>query len=204
MKWKAYALAAVVSAVFASCGTNSADKETTTTEDTATNTVTDQTVTATTVNVPANTKTVFETKYPSASNVRWDRYRPDMSTVEWDWTGWPAMDTADYTARFNWDGTDYMAWYDDQGNWVGTVNVISDPTTLPTAVNSTIQSQYNGYTITSVSKENDKNRTAYEVSLDKAGDKMKVLIDENGKVLKKKTVTADTKSKEKTNPKDSM
>lgn len=206
MKWKAYALAAVVSAVLASCGSSSTDKETTTAENTpaSTNTVTDPVITTTTVNVPAGAKTVFETKYPQASNVRWEYNRPDLSTIEWDWTGWTLVDTADYTARFTWNGSDYIAWYDDQGNWIGTVDVVSDHSSLPAAVNNSIKSQYNGYTITSVNRENDKDRTAYEVSLDKAGDKVKLLIDENGKVLKKKTVTGDTKTKEKINPKDSV
>ena len=64
-------------------------------------------------------------------------------------------------------------------------------------MNKTIQAQYPGYTIVSVDKENDKNRTAYEVELSKGDDKAKVLIAENGNVLKKKAVTAGEKTKDK-------
>lgn len=201
MKWKVQALTAVALAVLTSCGNNSSDKETTTTGDTAITTTVDPVVTTPVgIEVPATTQTTFETKYPQASNVQWSAYSP-YSDIEWDWTGWPVMDTADYAARFNWGGTDYWAWYDDQGNWVGTVNVITDHASLPMPVNNMLSSQYSGYTITSVSRENDKNRTAYEVKLEKGEDKVKVLVDENGKVLKKKTVSGDTKTKEKTDSK---
>lgn len=210
MKCKVQALAAVVCVVFASCGSNSSDKETITTADTASTTLVDPgttsntTPTTATIEVPSNTKTTFETKYPQASNVRWSYHRPDMSSIDWDWTGWPAMDTADYTAQFSWDGNDYYAWYDDQGTWVGTVGAVRDYASLPAPVNSIINKQYNGYNITSVNKENDKNRTAYEISLEKAGAKAKLLVDENGKILKKKMMTDDSKTKEKMNPKDSV
>jgi hypothetical protein len=113
------------------------------------------------------------------------------------------LDTSDYTAKFNWDGRDYWVWYDDQGEWVGTVTNITDFSTLPAAVTATINSSYSGYTITSASMENDKNRNAYEIHLEKGSDKMKVLVDENGKIMKKKAVTGGVETKEKP-IKDSM
>ena len=89
--------------------------------------------------------------------------------------------------------------YDDKNNWVGTVSRVSDYKNLPEAVNNRIASDFAGYTITSVDKENDKDRTAYEIDLTKGDDKMTVLIAENGKVLKKKGTVNGEKTKEKAN-----
>jgi hypothetical protein len=111
------------------------------------------------------------------------------------------MDTADYVAQFNWDGTDYWAWYDENNNWIGTVSTMSDYAGLPAAVNDAVKKNFDGYTITSVSKENDKNRTAYEIKLSKGDDKAVALIGEDGKVWKKKMNTDGVKTKEKENPK---
>jgi len=68
---------------------------------------------------------------------------------------------------------------------------------LPDAVNKTLESQFPGYTITNVNKENDKNRTAYEIKMEKGEDKMKALIDQNGNVMKKKGKENGEKIKEK-------
>ncbi|HEX2630558.1 MAG TPA: PepSY-like domain-containing protein [Chitinophagaceae bacterium] len=153
-----------------------------------------------TVIVPEPTQSSFKTKYPTATNVTWNRYEP-VSTIDWEWSGWPVMDTADYVAQFNWDGTDYWAWYDENNNWIGTVSTMSDYAGLPAAVNDAVKKNFDGYTITSVSKENDKNRTAYEIKLSKGDDKAVALIGEDGKVWKKKMNTDGVKTKEKENPK---
>ncbi|HYE55977.1 MAG TPA: PepSY-like domain-containing protein [Chitinophagaceae bacterium] len=150
--------------------------------------------------VPAGTRTSFETKYPNASNVRWNRYQPaDRSTMEpgdWNYN----LDSNDYEVMFSWDGMDYRAWYDD-GNWIRESTRVSDHSKLPASVNDAIRSQFSGYTITEVDKEHDKDRTTYEVDLEKGGDKLKVHFDENGKVVKKKgTVNgSEVKKKEEDN-----
>lgn len=151
------------------------------------------------VNVPEPTRTAFTTKYPNAANVTWRKYEP-VNTIEWDWTGWPTLDTGDYVVTYNADGTEYWTWYDNDNNWVGTITTVSDHSSLPSAVSNRIKTDFDGYTIVSIDKENDKNRTAYEIELSKGDAKAKVLIDESGKVLKKKTMGADgTSTKEKTN-----
>lgn len=151
--------------------------------------------------VPEAVKTTFKTKYPTATNESWSNYEP-VEAFDWDWTGWPTIDTSDYMVRFNQDGSEYWTWYND-GEWVGTVSPVTDFAGLPAAVNKTIQSTFADYTIVSVDKENDKNRTAYEVELEKGSDKAKALIAENGKILKKKTTIGGEKTKEKMNLKDS-
>jgi hypothetical protein len=190
LKFGAIALASI--AWLASCNNDKGDKtyseDTTKTNTTSTYTPSDN-AGYVDVNVPANTRTTFEAKYPQASNVRWYTYKPDMSTIEWDWSGWPTMDTSDYTANFTWEGSEYWAMYDENGNWVGSVTRVTDHASLPAAINTMLQKDYNGYTIVTVDKENDKDRTAYEIQLEKGTEKMKLLVDENGKVLKKKMKT---------------
>lgn len=181
----------------ASCG-ESSTKETSTTDTTGsvttpvdnntTNSTTNnttQTVPAATVVVPEPTQKSFTTKYPNATNVSWNHYEP-VSTFDWEWAGWPMMDTSDYVVRYNIDNNEYWTWYDNDNNWVATVSPVTDFAGLPAAVNKTIQKDFAGYTIVSVDKENDKNRTAYEVELAKGEEKVKALISESGTVIKKK------------------
>jgi hypothetical protein len=197
-------------AIIASCK-NAGDKTESTNDSTATpNTTTTNTYSNTTShnakvasNVPANLKTTFASKYPSASNVNWYYYEPSTIPIEWEWSGWPSLDTSDYVANFNTNGSDYWVWYDDGGSWVGTVSTISDYSSLPSPINSIIQSQYSGYNIVSVDKENDKNRTAYEIQMENGGNKVKLLVDENGKIMKRKENINGEKTKEKP-IKDSM
>lgn len=186
--------------VFVSCGNNSSDKETTATTDTITTAMAD-TVTAVVpmtdtsktiaVNVPAKTKKGFEEKYPKATDVKWESNKPATKDkdVEWDLpenedgTG---VDEEGHNAWFHWQGNDSKAYYDKQSNWVSTVDVISDPASLPAAVTSSIKNQFAGYTVTSVRRENDKSRTKYKVILEKGDERIKAVIDENGTMLKKK------------------
>jgi len=172
---------------------DNANADTTTTTTTSTNSTSSSNdamngpATSAAIEVPVKVKTTFETKYPQASSVRWDYYSPaSPAEIDWTWTGWPSIDTNDYVVHYTTDGSDYMSWYDDQGVWIGTVTNISDYSSLPTPISTAINSQYDGYTITSVKKENDKDRTVYEIKLEKGDSKVKLLIDENGKIWKKK------------------
>ena len=202
MKPTKWLVLAGLTALFASCGENSSkdgyDKDTTS----STTTTTQTNPGYASVDVPASTRTAFETKYPSAKNVQWSRYNNEVTPIEWDLTGWPMFDTSDYYVTFDVDGYDYYAYYDEMGNWIGSTYTLTDHSKLPTAVNTAIRNSYSGYTIVEVDTEFDKNRTAYEVELQKGDEKLKVLFDENGNVLKKKTRAADgTKTKEKVDQK---
>jgi len=148
-------------------------------------------------NVPQATRTSFETKYPQANNVKWESYNPtDTLSDEWmsDWM--TNMDTTDYQVNFNWDGMDYIAYYDN-GDWIGSTARMTDNSKLPKAVNDAIHERYGNYTIKEVDKENDKNKTVYEVEMENGKDKMKVHFDENGNALKAKGKVAGQKVKAK-------
>lgn len=200
MQLRNWILGSAVSAVLASCGeasSNTNNPDSTTTTETRTS--------SRKVVVPPPVQTSFEQKYPEAKDVNWDFPQPVVEApIDWEWTEWPAIDTNDYVAHFNSNNSDYWVWYDDGGNWIGTVEEVSDNSGLPPAVNNVIKTQFPGYTIKSIDKENDKNRTAYEIQMENGEDKMKALITENGQVLKKKGKENGVKIKEKNNPKDSL
>ena len=199
MQVKNWMLASAVTAILASCGEAGSNKDNPDSTSTSKETTTTKTVT-----VPEATRTSFEAKYPQASDVTWSYNEPAVVTppVEWEWTSWPSVDSDDMVAKFKMNNDDYWVWYDDSGNWIGTITEVSNPANLPAPVNNAIKSQFPGYTIVSVDKENDKNRTAYEVQLEKGEDKMKALIAENGDILKKKGKVDGEKVKEKNKPKD--
>ena len=115
----------------------------------------DKMVTVKTVEVTPIVKTKFETKYPDATKVEWTKYEavPPMD-LDWELTGWPTLDSMDYAAKYSIDNTDYWTWYTPEGEWIATVSTIN-VAGVPDAVNKTLQSQFEGYTVTSVNKEND-------------------------------------------------
>jgi putative PepSY-like beta-lactamase-inhibitor len=193
MKQAKWLLMAGVMTLVVACGENSTKTESETSDST---TVTPSTSTTAVAEVPATTKTTFETKYPAATNVQWSRYYEPVP-VEWDLAGWPTLDTTDYVVMFDYDGYDYYSWYDENGNWIGATYTIPDHSQLPAAVNNAIKTKFAGYTIVEVDKEMDKSRSAYEVELHKGDDKIKVLFAENGSVIKQKSRINDIKTKEK-------
>ena len=53
--------------------------------------------------------------------------------------------------------------------------------------NTTLNAQFPGYAITSVNREFQKDRMAYEILLSNGTSRAKVLIDANGNIIKQKT-----------------
>lgn len=84
------------------------------------------------------------------------------------------------------DNEKYYAWYDTDGDWIGSAVVVSDYTTLPNTVRDAINAKYPEYTISSAHKELHRDRIAYEVVLKDGDTKQVTLIDLNGVVLKSK------------------
>lgn len=129
----------------------------------------------------------FDVQYPNATNVTWSMYDPDVIILnDWDLAGWTAIDADDYVVQFDMDGEKYHAWYDSNGEWIGSAYVVSNFTALPEMVKTEISAKYPGYTISSVNKEFHKDRVAYEVVLANGDSKQVILMDLNGVVLKSK------------------
>jgi hypothetical protein len=202
MKKIMFPLAVLVIAATTSCN-NSADADKTQVKDTVVTTTAENTQSkrvrsGKVVEVMPVIQTRFTEKYPAAKEVEWTKYDNTMQPVDidWDLTGWAPLDTSYYTANYVIDNTDYWSWYTPSGDWVATVATIPS-NGLPAAVNKTLETEFPGYTVTSINKENDKNRTAYEIKMEKGEDKMKALIDESGNVMKKKGKVNGEKVKEK-------
>ena len=137
--------------------------------------------------ISADASRAFELQYPSASNVVWTNYDPNVVVLnDWELAGWSAIDADDYVVQFDMDNEKYYAWYDTNGDWIGSAVVVSDYTTLPNMVRDAINNKYPGYIIKSVNKEFHKDRIAYEVVLKDGDTKQVALIDLNGVVLKSK------------------
>src|SRR5688500_14891196 len=76
---------------------------------------------------PDGIQTAFIEQYPDATNVTWTFYDPAVVVpVDWELAGWEVMDTDDYLVTFDMDNEDYYAWYDSDGNWIGTAYVVRD------------------------------------------------------------------------------
>lgn len=189
MKASAFILASAL--VFTACSNNKNDETTTVTDDASTTAAADTSAmvsttpapgTAVVVNtdeVPEPVRTSFTKKYPNAQTPTWSRYQPGPEDEGWN------MDQSYYYVRYNNDGRDYMDWYMQSGEWAKTSTKIAHAD-LPAAVNKYITTNYDGWTVSEVDKENDKNMEMYEVELNKGDEKVKLKLLPNGEVFKKK------------------
>ena len=140
--------------------------------------------------VSSSTQQAFYDQYPNATNVLWSSYDPNVIVVnDWELAEYGTLDESDYAVAFDIDNDRYYAWYDRNGNWVGSAYMIKDYTLMPSAVHSTIRSQFPSYTITSVNREFKKDRVCYEVVLKRDDSKVVLLVDNNGNILKQKART---------------
>jgi hypothetical protein len=136
---------------------------------------------------PASIQTSFTTQYPNATDVVWSPYDANVVPIDWDLTDWAVLSPKDYAVTYTMNGNKYYSWYDANGNWVGTTYGITDYNNgLPAAVNQTITSNFAGYSIDKANEVMWKDRTAYNIKLKNGDNKMKVLIDANGSLIKQK------------------
>jgi hypothetical protein len=148
--------------------------------------------TDTTMVAPVSIRNSFSAQYPTATNVVWTNYDATIAVpLDWDMAGWTVMDTDDFVVRYNMGTDEYYSWYDSEGNWVGTAYVVTDLNALPTVITNTVNTQFPGYTISSVTREFQTDRMAYEVELKNETTKVKLLLDGNGNILKQKTKAND-------------
>ena len=144
-----------------------------------------------TVVVSASTQRAFYDQYPHASNVVWSSYDPNVVVLnDWELAEYGTLDVSDYAVTFDMDNDKYYAWYDQDGNWVGTAYVMKDYTLLPSSVHSTLSTQFPSYRIASVNREYKKDRVCYEIVMKKDDSKVILLVDNNGNVLKQKSKTS--------------
>jgi uncharacterized membrane protein YkoI len=136
----------------------------------------------------------FRTRYPNASNVVWYNYDNsdlyEMSPNDWNFN----MGDDDYEVHFMMDGTNYVAYYDN-GKWIRSDIMMMDRSKLPPSISGSINTQYAGYSIDAVSREDMLNGVVYEVQLKKGNDHCKIHYNMDGTIVKRKCVNNGTKSK---------
>jgi len=144
---------------------------------------------STSISVPAAAQTAFTTQYAGATNVVWANY-DSLAAVPIDlrMTGWKRMDAEDLLVKFDLENENYYAWYDSDGNWVGSAYTMKDPAKLPAAVDAAVKNavktKYTGYSITNVNREFQKNKKAYEIELKKDDSTVRMLVNSDGKIIK--------------------
>ena len=138
----------------------------------------------------------FQTRYPGATDVSWSSYDASdrMETLPDEWNA--NLDENDHQVIYTLDGGQYVAYYDN-GQWIHAESLTFDHKKLPAAVNNALTSQYAGYTIKDVSREDSRNQVLYEVELTKGTDKCKIHFTADGSVAKKKCKTDGVKTKSK-------
>ncbi len=137
--------------------------------------------------VSIDAQRAFELQYPNSTNVVWSTHDPNIVILnDWELSGWDVADPDDYVVRFDYDNEKYYAWYDRNGNWIGSAYVVNDHATLPVYVRNSVSTYYPSYNITSVNKEFHKDRVYYEVTLKNPDNKMVLLMDANGSIVKSK------------------
>jgi hypothetical protein len=138
---------------------------------------------------PADLQASFSTQYPTATNVIWRAYDEASVPIDWELIGWDPIDARGHMVTFDMDEQQYYAWYDANGNWIGSTYTVKDHTKLPDAVQNLIRDKYSNYTIEKVDQEMWKDQVAYEVKLKGDDKKVKLLVDKDGNVLKEKIKT---------------
>lgn len=170
-----------------SCNSSN-DKSTNNADSSAVQTTTStSTTTRRTVEISPVIQNSFAKSYPMVKDVDWVKYEPvpELEQSDWEMMGWRAPDTSDYSASFVVDSSKYYAWYTPEGDMIGSMTTV-DSTNLPAPVNTSLHSQYVDYNISSVIKLKDKNKTAYQIKLNNGKDKIKILVGENGQIIRKK------------------
>jgi len=121
-----------------------------------------------TQDVPANVMSTFKSKFPTATEVHWDK----ENETEWE-------------AEFEFNGMDYTANFSSDGIWKETEHELT-ANELPATVKQTLTTEFSGYTIKEVEMVETPTFTGYEVEIKKGSVTLEVLIDNSGKVIKKK------------------
>ena len=147
---------------------------------------------ATVVNSPTAAETTFLVQYPNASNVVWAYYDPVViAPVDWQLTGWRALDANARMVHFNQDNNNYYVLYDRYGYRVASATVLTDFTVIPSAVSNVLTLRYPAYTIIGLNRVTMTNTMAYEVEMKKMFYTARILIDDSGNVIDQRLIVND-------------
>ena len=117
--------------------------------------------------VPVKTKTAFQQKFPTAQKVKWDK----ENATEWE-------------AEFKMNGNEYSANFDNNGNWKETEYRINK-SDIPSAVKSTLDKDFKEYKIEVAEVSETVDGKVFEFMIEKGDSDMEVVINSDGKLIKK-------------------
>jgi hypothetical protein len=125
---------------------------------------------------PSAVKSTFAKKFPNAKSVEWEK----ENDSEWE-------------AEFKINEVEYSANFSNDGTWKETEHEIKE-SELPNAVKNTLDNQFGDYKVEEVELIETPEFSGYEIELEKGEETIELVIDNSGKVLKKKV---ETESEEK-------
>lgn len=124
------------------------------------------------VNVPEAAKTALAKKFPNAQSVKWSEEKEGKPT------------SVIYEAEFKLNGKASSANFNSKGEWQETELTIVK-TDLPSEVVKTIESQFAGYKLREMASVETPAGKSFEILMSKGSSKIEVVIDLQGKVIKK-------------------
>ena len=118
-------------------------------------------------NPPENVKKEFTKKYASAQSVKWDSEEKN----EWE-------------AEFTMDSKKMSASFDNSGKWIESETAITEKD-LPVKVAETLNKDFQGYKKSHIELFDSEEMKGFEVGLKKGDESVEVIIDINGRIIKK-------------------
>ena len=130
-------------------------------------------------NPPENVKREFIKKYASAQSVRWESEEKN----EWE-------------AEFRIDCKKMSASFDNSAKWIESETEITEKE-LPASVVSTLNKVFQGYKKGHIELFENAEIKGFELGLKKGESSIEVIIDNNGKIIKKTDVKREDEKTEK-------
>ncbi|TSA32250.1 MAG: hypothetical protein D4R64_16490 [Porphyromonadaceae bacterium] len=124
------------------------------------------------VKVPDVAKAAFSKKFPNAQSVKWSEEKEGKAEV------------AVYEAEFKLNGKVSSANFNSKGEWQETELTVVKAD-LPAVVLKTVESQFAGYKLGEMASVETPAGKSFEILMSKGKDKIEVIIDPQGKVIKK-------------------
>ena len=116
---------------------------------------------------PQKVREAFAKKFPNVKKVKWEK----ESDTEWE-------------GEFKMKGTEYSANFLQDGTWQETEHEIKKKS-IPVIIKTTLETEFSDYEIEEAEISETLQGSVYEFELEMGEEELEVVIDKNGKVLKK-------------------
>jgi uncharacterized membrane protein YkoI len=117
--------------------------------------------------VPQKVKDAFTQKFPTAKAIKWDK----ESDSEWE-------------AEFKMNGVEYSANFLADGTWKETEHELAKKE-IPAAIYASLMKEFPLYKVEEAEISETKDGSVYEFAIEKGKTEMEVVVDMNGKIVKK-------------------